>query len=187
MLKEEHREEFWRLLFGVRRSIRYHERRQRFFENLNTWSLILALIVGSSSVSTVFWSRLAPFLPVWVGGIASFLGVVATVLALTCLVISPVRKANLHAGLARRFKKLEKRVVSASSRMALERATQKRLSIEVKEPPILRILDIKCHNELLQSIGYPKTEHIKLSFFQKKLANFIDIGFDRRPMENQVS
>ncbi len=40
----------WSLLFGVRRSVRYHMRRQRFFDRLDRAAGLASLMAGSSTV-----------------------------------------------------------------------------------------------------------------------------------------
>ena len=40
----------WSLLFGVRRSVRYHMRRQRFFDRLDQVAALASLVAGSSTV-----------------------------------------------------------------------------------------------------------------------------------------
>jgi hypothetical protein len=39
-----------KLLFGVRRSIRYHMRRRRFFDRLDFWTRFLTVITGGGTV-----------------------------------------------------------------------------------------------------------------------------------------
>lgn len=41
------------LLFGVRRSIRYHQRRRRFFDNLARGKTWLAFVFGSAAMATL--------------------------------------------------------------------------------------------------------------------------------------
>lgn len=45
--------EWHNLLFGVRKSIRYHVRRRRFFENWNTVTMAVALIFSSAAVASI--------------------------------------------------------------------------------------------------------------------------------------
>jgi hypothetical protein len=49
------------------------------------------------------------------------------------------------------------------------------LAIEADEPPILRVLDAICHNELLRAMGYPKEREAQIAWYQRLLASFVDI------------
>ena len=47
-----------------------------------------------------------------------------------------------------------------------------RLDIESDEPPVLRTLDVICHNELAKSMGRDDSIY-KVGFFKRRLAQFI--------------
>ena len=53
--------------------------------------------------------------------------------------------------------------------------TDKRLKIEAAEPPVLRVLDTLCHNEMMRSMGKRKDEMIKVNIFQRWCAPFFDL------------
>ncbi len=57
-------------------------------------------------------------------------------------------------------------------------ATLERLEIEADEPPIKRVLDTLCHNELARAIGEPSQEK-PVRFLQRLFANFFDFRADR--------
>ncbi len=64
------------------------------------------------------------------------------------LAVGTSRCANLHGDLARRFahgRNLEDE--------EFEQLTRMRLEIESGEPPVLRLLDVICHYELLRALG----------------------------------
>ena len=61
----------------------------------------------------------------------------------------------------------------------LPNLTCQRLSIEAKEPTILRVLDLLCHNELCRALGYARNHEIKLSSVQRFFAHFFDIGLGK--------
>ena len=88
------------------------------------------------------------------------------------------KAARLHSDLARRFIELEKEFLpeKATTRAELDRLEAARLTIEADEPPILRILDSVCHNELLRAMGYEDEVFLKIFWFQRLFANFIDIA-----------
>ena len=53
---------FYHQLFGVRRSVRYHQRRQSYFEACHTFIAALQVIFGSSSVAAILSNS-----GIWVG------------------------------------------------------------------------------------------------------------------------
>ena len=69
------------------------------------------------------------------------------------LVLTVERKARTHAPLVRDFTRIERQLVGDVCSEAVKCATLERLEIEATEPPILRVLDVIGHNELLQPRG----------------------------------
>ena len=69
------------------------------------------------------------------------------------LVLTVERKASRHAPLVRDFARIERQLVGDACSEAVKCATLERLEIEATEPPILRVLDVVGHNELLQPRG----------------------------------
>jgi hypothetical protein len=131
------------LLSGVRRSVLYHRHRQRHFENLNRWKTALTLLSGSVAMGTLMGrvdeSKTLPLIA------SAFVTIVST----AELVIGTATKARLHADLARRFIELERTMtlIDSPTLHDLRKYTAERLLIEADEPPILRMLDVLCHNE----------------------------------------
>lgn len=158
------------LLFGVRRSIRYHNRRTRFFDRLHTASTFLSALAGTATIASV----LAKAGPWWT--LTSALAV--TVFSVIDLVIGSAQAARLHSDLARRFFELEKSMneVPAPTEEDMIRLSNQRLDIEKDEPPPLKILDSICHNELLRAMGYDHSKQVNIKWYQRLLANYMDIG-----------
>ena len=134
-------------LFGVRKSIRYHQRRRAFFEAAHTVAVTIQVIAGSSAVASVMGD--IDHLAI---GFAAF----AAVLAAVDLSFGLSRRATVHAGLAQQFAQLEREMVPHEPDENVDDATatrfrQRRLEIEESEPPKLRAIDILCHNELVTS------------------------------------
>ena len=156
------------LLFGVRRSVRYHMRRQQFFERWHTVTSAVSVIFGSATV-VLLLSKMGT---AWVAATA----VVVTFFSAIDLVVGTSRAARSHNDLARRFIDLEKSVtgVDQPSEDAYRAFVARRLSIEADEPPVLRNLDILCHNELLRAMGYPSDHNAALGTAQRALAQFFD-------------
>jgi len=166
------------LLWGVRRSIRYHERRRSVFERFNLATNAVALIFGSATILAVFAevAKLADS-KWWTISPAAFV----TLMSSLNLVIGTVQKAQRHHDLARRFIELEQELVQSdpSDLQSVRRLQAKRLEIEADEPPILQIVDILSHNELMRAGGYdpesyPK-DYYKVGFWRTLFSPCFDL------------
>ena len=145
-------------LFGVRKSVRYHQRRRGFFESAHTAAAALQVIAGSSAVAAVVGESTT---------LGAALAATAAALAALDLTIGTTRRATVHAGLAQQFAQLEREMVQHENDEQVNGATavefrQRRLEIEEHEPPKLRVIDLLCHNELVVSTyRHEKTYPIK--------------------------
>lgn len=160
----------WELLWGVRRSVRYHMRRCRFFDMFHSFSNFVGVFAGTGAAVT-FLSGLNPH-------IAVLSSMIVAAMSSLDLVVGTGPKARLHNELAKQFVELEKDMVLAGpivSEDALKALEARRLEIEAGEPPILRTLDRLCYNELAQAMGC-RNSYIKIPFWQRWLANFISFG-----------
>ena len=75
------------------------------------------------------------------------------------LVFDFVRSARLHSGLAGEFTKLEQDLVRAGEELAppqLRDLEKRRLDVESREPPVLRVLAAMCHDELVTALDIEK-------------------------------
>ena len=63
----------YKLLFSVRRSVRYHDRRRRFYEVWNTVTVAAATIGGSAAVVGFLYEAAPDWLP---AAISAFIAVV---------------------------------------------------------------------------------------------------------------
>lgn len=162
---EDYSEEMYALLFAVKKSIRYHDHRVRFFVNLHKLNNFICILGGSAVVlflsEFTHWSILA-------GGLV----VVSSTLD---LVFGFSSQAKDHAFLKRRFIELENKIIESSDNNNFEEFSSERLKIETDEPPKLYALDIVCHNEVIHSM-YSKQEvkeHIqKLNWMHNHMAQF---------------
>ena len=156
------------LLFGARRSIRYHNRRRLFFDRFHTISTFLTALSGTATFALVL-SGAWP----WVILVCACL---VAVFSIIDLVVGTARAAREHNDLARRFFKLEKAVNKVSDPTSEDLITLKgrRLDIEADEPPPLKILDSMCHNELLRAMGYEESHFVKITWPQRLLSQFFD-------------
>lgn len=160
--------EHFKLLFGVRRSIRYHSRRQAFYGSLDRWTSFLLLALGSGLVALAIQGSRAGMIAV---------GLAVTAVSGLKLVFAFGLKAARHAQFVRDFTRLEQQLYEDDSEETVSAVTRERLAIEATEPPVMRILDGICHNELLRAMGIedPK-ERVQLNWFQYFTANLFNFG-----------
>ena len=162
---------FYGTLFGVRKSVRYHQRRQAFHEWWNT--VIIALSFACSASAMAEWS--AEWRQLLIGA-TSFLLMLNWVIGLT-------RRANVHAKLAQRFASLEQEMTpfEKSRHMAAEVEfgfRRRRLEIEADEPAKMRVMDVLCHNELCAAV-YPHHAAYPVAPWRRWLGHFVDVGEGR--------
>jgi len=164
----------WRdLLFSVRRSVRYHQHRVAFFDRLNKTIRFVALVSGASVITTALAEAGA--------GWVKFSAVVVALISALDLVVNTEGGIRRHLELVGRFLNLEKRMVQAgmATRELLLALAAERLEIEAGEPPVLRVLDCVCHNELLRAMGYTDNkdapDFARIAWYQRLLADFFDV------------
>lgn len=161
------------LLFGIRRSVRYHSHRRRFYETWNSLTATVAAVFGSSAAAA--WLTGTPEGWGWVPAVAvAIVGAIGAVDS----AVGTARRAYTHGDLARCFIHLEQRFSHGSNLddQAFEAATQKRLEIEASETPILRLLDVLCHFELLRALG-DTGEHPKIPWRRRVLAHWLSQAY----------
>ena len=162
---EEYSDDMFALLFAVKKSIRYHDHRVRFFVNLHKLNNVICILGGSTVV--LFLSKYAHW-SILAGGVV----VVSSTLD---LVFGFSSKAKDHEFLKRRFIELEDKIINSTGSNNYEKFNSERLKIETDEPPKLYALDVVCHNEVIYSI-YSKQEvkeHIQnLAWLHKHMAQF---------------
>ena len=157
------------LLFGIRRSVRYHDHRRRHYLRLQSTINFAIIAIGSYGVVSVIQAA---------DGIDWIIPTASGLLAAASLALNPTSKASLHANLCQRFIRLEKRFSAPEARPGnitrseLEAITGERLEIEMDELPIYRAVDRMCHNELVLSEG--RRKYLKpLKFRHRALKDFI--------------
>lgn len=159
-----------KILFSVRRSIRYHARRRMFFDSLYKWTQILSLISGSATAAIVLSKYGNDVLTI-------SLAAAVAIFSAVNLVFGFAGYARLHNDLVQKFTDLEKRIIleTVATIDSINALTADRLDIEAGEPPVLRILDMICHNELCRALGYDETAMAKIGFLQRLCAPFFDL------------
>lgn len=158
------------MLFGIRRSIRYHQRRRAFFDRCDQLGNVFSLVFGSAAIYGVLdkdYHALAL--------IASGL---VTVLSAVNLVFGSAQRARLHHDLSRKFTELERQMLGRPSAEVYQTISEKRLDIESEEPPVLHVLDCLCHNEQMRSEGYRREDLAQIKWWQRLFAQFFDLRED---------
>jgi len=155
------------LFFGIRRSIRYHIRRRKFYENWHLLTSAAGVVFGSAAVGSLL-SSIDSYIALWSAGIVAILSPMD-------LVVGTSKKAWLHAELAKRFIELEKEIGVEMTEENYHRLCNARLDIEMEEPPVLHVLNMICHNELLRAMGYGEKYKMEIKWYQRCAAHFFDI------------
>jgi hypothetical protein len=167
---EKARDRHWELLFAVRRSIRYHMRRQAFFEIWQRLTSGVGVVFGSAALGALLTQlgKDFPSLPIYAAAIVTL----ATGLD---LVVGTARMAWTHAALRKRFIDLEKKLLGSDQLSEAEYALlfRERLDIEADEPPVLRALDTICHNDLVQALGM-NDHQVSLPWYKLLTAQFVN-------------
>lgn len=162
-------------MWGVRRSIRYHLRRRKFFDQLGFVTNFLTIISGGGAIVSAGGDSPNT---IWV----IVFGSAVAILSAIDLVVGSSIAARDHHDLARRFSELERDMTSVTggpSERQLVEFTNRRLELEEDEPPVLRVLDADCHNELVKALDIPKSERVKILWFQSLLMHVVDVLPDR--------
>lgn len=83
----------------------------------------------------------------------------------------------MHNDLAGKFFGLEKALITSKqlTEDTLAQFTAGRLDIEMNEPPVLKVLDSVCHNELLRAMGYEQSYFVKIKWYQRLFCQFLDL------------
>ena len=155
------------LRFGVTRSIRYHARREHWFQGVQN-VILLGVFINSTAFAVNFLYTLpsllalvaSAFIPVLVG---------------FSLVFRFSEKAYIHRDLRNRFVRLLSLIIDYRSLEGMEISekitewTIERNRIEAEEPGVMKVLDVACHNDLIRGMGYEKTskEFVSIGWFQR--------------------
>ncbi len=141
------------LLFGIRRSIRYHRYRRDHYLGLRSWFTFFGLVLGSAGLVLAFQSSDSK-------AIQSIVPAIIAVISVADLAMGTAQKATLHSDLGSQFARLEKHFLSVGNPSSpnfdadeLEAIERERLDIEMDEPATYQAVNRTCHNELLRVEG----------------------------------
>lgn len=158
------------LLFAVRRSRRYHLRREQFFSRFRFLFTFLTAAFSAAAFAAVLADSAAG---VWLAGLAASSAAIA-------LASAPYPHALEHRELTRAFTRLEQKLRLPEPQIteaALATLQQRRLELEVREPPTLQVLNLICHNEEVLAGGYGSEHFFELRWYQRLFASFADLRF----------
>lgn len=152
----------WKNLeWRIRRSIRYHARREAFFARLESSALALNAILGSATLAA--FASSVPFPEFYGLKLGAMFGAAVAVVSAIDLAIGFGAKARRYAELRRRFYDAEAMMLGEPSDERYAAAMAHVLRTEGEEPPMMHALDVLCHNELMIASGRSKSdpEHAK--------------------------
>ena len=166
--------EYDELLFGTLRSVRYHRHRKGFLDGVQQLRALVTALEGTATVIAAFAD-----LP------AEWSGVLPTAATITALAgaheiaFRTAQRARRHESLARDFVTLEQDLRRAGPKLnasALGHLQQRRIDIEAMEPPIYRVLDATCHDELITSLGRDRIHRTNVTGWQRLFRHFFDLA-----------
>jgi len=142
-LDKEAKQRHWNLLWNTRLGIRYHMHLQNFYSRIGKGITVLSLVTSSAAFATL-WAHNTD--------VAKLLACIVALAQILDLVIDTKGKALLHASLRQKYLNLE---LELSDKSGVEDKDakffeQKRINIEIEEPPVFGSLLDKCHNELVK-------------------------------------
>lgn len=156
------------MLFDVRRSTRYHNRRRLFFDHISKWSDAITAISGSGTIISILSNTGSQTA-------TTILAAITAIAAVINLVFDTKGNARVHHDFARQFILIEKELIKRNvTEVDLEKLTSQRLDLEAEEPPVLKVLDSRCHNELLKAMGYDKKHFLKINVIQSFFSQVLD-------------
>ena len=159
-------DEQYGLLFDVRRSARYHDRRSGFFTKMHQLTGVLTVLLAGSVIFDIARPGDSPF---WLLALATL----GAGLAAIDFVVGYATRATTHRELKNRWLDLEMAMIDGDLTEQTWHAYRlERLRIEKDEPPVYRALDLLCHNELLVADAHCTTGdqsplRWKLNFLQR--------------------
>ena len=152
-------------------SVRYHSRRQGFYNFCHWLAMMVVVLASSASVAAVAgaldelgWFRLSLPAAATFFGLLDFLSGFAV-------------KAERHRSLVGNFIIIEQQLVKLRSTMteeALVDVETNILTIEAGEPRVRRVVHAICYNEALIAAERDRTYLVPITFMQRLLANLVD-------------
>ena len=156
------------LLFSVQMSIRYHSKRQGFFEGADQVSNFLLLVFSSAVVAAA--------LKDWPDSTSIVIGIGIAATTSMRIAFRVARRAALHSYFVAEYTNLERELRYMDDEDEIASVWDSRLIIESEEPPTLINLSKVCHNEVIASQGLDLSYILPLSKPQRFLAPIWDLN-----------
>ncbi len=155
--------------YRLRLSIRYHQRRARFFDLWEKWIKVLVTLAGTSAFAALAFETVNTNIAKWIAALIAVMGVVNLVFAFS-------EKARTHANLVRRYSELEAELAATHTpkKGHLADINRRIRLIEADEPPTLGALVVLCQNEIALQEGH-ESSITPLRWYQRVLAHFVDL------------
>lgn len=161
------------LLFGVRKSIRYHQYRAAFYGRVNAFVKFVTLAGGTAAAASM-----ASSMPT----LATVGGVAVVLLTLGEMTLDCGGCAGNHRSLAKQFAEIERDMIGSEITPAtFTLFTRQRLQVEIAEPSARNVLDLMCYNELVRAGGFSSKNLAQIPAWRQWLANLGDFGFVEKP------
>ena len=160
------------LLFNVRLSVRYHNRRRGFFDTFNLAANALSVIFSSAAIAALRAD--SPKFAVWSA-------IAITIVSAVNLVLRTAERARQHHDLTKRFIALEQKVIRARNEDEFAELYAEKLGIEADEPAPRNVLAVMCHNDQVQAEGLPLDRKVKLRWWQRTFAQVADLPPEPTP------
>jgi hypothetical protein len=146
--------------FGVKKSLRYHARRRRFFEKLDNITKFLVVVTSASAFIAILGDK---------SSITTALTAVVTILALADITFGFGRRSRMYQDFYRQFSELAMAIalVLDPSRKDVAELQARRLKIEADEPPQIYALERWCWNEEAEARDTAPEDLHKLTKLQK--------------------
>jgi hypothetical protein len=158
--------DWYKLEFGIARSLRYTAKRRAFFEKWGQLVRIITAIAGAGTVATVFHD--APVTTTVFGALVGFAAAID-------LVFEFSKRAMSYDHLYRCYADLGVKIATSHQTEANYKSlVVDRLIIEKDEPTSLDVLNVICSNDELEARGYDYK--YKVGFWQRLFSQFGNIG-----------
>ncbi|ODS10931.1 hypothetical protein [Vibrio scophthalmi] len=162
-INQQARDRHWNIMWNVRLGTRYHMHLQNFYSRIGKFITVISLVSSSAAFASVYQQDMT---------LTKALACVVALAQILDLVIDTKGKSLLHASLKQKYLHLESELsgVTYLTEEQEKMFAQKRISIELEEPPLFDSLLDKCHNELVKAYGLDSEQLEQLSRWTKTKA-----------------
>jgi hypothetical protein len=165
-------DDYYDVCVGVGKSRRYHAMMRDFYRRCADAVTSVSAISGTSAFVALFLQDRSSVAAKW------FTATIA-VASILNLVFGFSKKADLHDKLCRQFTQLAAAMTLwPANKGNLAKARAERLTIEVDEPTVRRVIDLRAHNDEIRARGVLPDRLVPLGWLQQRtwLGYFLDFG-----------